>query len=359
MIIKKNLHLKNIKRYRVSEGRDLEKGLRLDRNEKVDNWPKDFIKTVLASKPDGFFSMYPEITPLYTKLANHLRVSEKQLLITSGIDGSIKNLFSVLLEEGDKIGVFSPTYLMYEIYSEIFKIDFFPLTYSTDYKLKQDELDKFLSLNPKILFVPNPNQPIESSLTLNELKELASKCKKKNCFLVIDEAYFMLGADTGITLLKDFNNIIILRTFSKAFGVPSIRAGFTISTEENMEVISKMRIAHELSSTSIAIAEYLLDNFSIVENYCEKLKKSRDQVLNELKNIGIEVRGKHGNYLLITFENEEIAKNVVSFLKKKLIYVKGPYKGVWKRCIGVTIGIEEKMKPFISAMKEVKKSILI
>ena len=150
----------------MSEGRDLEKGLRLDRNEKVDNWPKDFIKTVLASKPDGFFSMYPEITPLYTKLANHLRVSEKQLLITSGIDGSIKNLFSVLLEEGDKIGVFSPTYLMYEIYSEIFKIDFFPLTYSTDYKLKQDELDKFLSLNPKILFTNSVRKPSITDMTI-------------------------------------------------------------------------------------------------------------------------------------------------------------------------------------------------
>tara|TARA_Y100000590_G_scaffold470639_1_gene667265 strand:- start:4153 stop:5229 length:1077 start_codon:yes stop_codon:yes gene_type:complete len=357
MIIKKNLHLKNLKRFRVSEGRNLKLGLRLDRNEKVDNWPEDFINKVLESKPEGFFSMYPEITPLYKKLSEHLKVSDKQILITSGIDGSIKNLFAVLTEEGDKIGVFSPTYLMYEIYSEIFKTKFFPLTYSSDYKFIKNELDDFLSQNPKILFVPNPNQPIESSLNLSELKELAQKCKNKNCFLVLDEAYYMLGADTGISLLKDFDNVIILRTFSKAFGVPSIRAGFTISTEENMEVISKMRLAHELSSTSIAVAEYLLDNFHIVEEYCNKLKKSRDKTLSEIKKLGFEVRGKHGNYLLITFKNNEIANNVVNFLKEKLIYVKGPYKGPWNKCIGVTIGIEEKMKSFILAMKEAKKSI--
>ena len=357
MIIKQNLHLKSLKRFRVSEGRNLEKGLRLDRNEKVDNWPKDFINKVLADKPEGFFSMYPEITPLYKKLANHLKINEKQILITSGIDESIKNLFASLTAPGDKVAVFSPTYLMYEIYSNIFRIKFHPLTYSEDYKLKKDELDQFLSLNPTILFVPNPNQPIESSLSLNELKELALKCKQKNCFLVLDEAYYMFGADTGISLLKEFDNVIILRTFSKAFGVPSIRTGFTISTEENMEIISKMRIAHELSSTSIAIAEYLLDNFYIVENYCQQIKKSRDMILSEINKLGLEARGKHGNYILIKFASEKIANNLVNFLKKRLIYVKGPYKDHWKKCIAVSIGVKEKMKPFMLVMKEAKGSI--
>tara|TARA_B100001765_G_C19497168_1_gene337234 strand:+ start:948 stop:2024 length:1077 start_codon:yes stop_codon:yes gene_type:complete len=357
MIIKKKLHLRNLKRFRVSEGRNLEKGLRLDRNEKVDNWPKDFINKVLSSKPEGFFSMYPEITPLYKKLAKHLKVSEKQILITSGIDDSIKNLFAVLTEPGDNVAVFSPTYLMYEIYSKIYKVKFYPLTYSQDYKLKKEELDQFLSSKPTILFIPNPNQPIESSLSLNELKKLALKCKEKNCFLVLDEAYYLFGADTGISLLKEFENVIILRTFSKAFGAPSIRAGYTISTEENMEIISKMRIAHELSSTSIAIAEYLLDNFYIVQNYCKQITQSRDITLTEINNLGLEARGKHGNYLLIRFKSEEIANNVVNFLRKKLIYVKGPYQDPWKKCIGVTVGIKEKMKPFLLAMKEAKGSI--
>ena len=62
MIITKNLHLQDIKRFRVSEGRDLEQGLRLDRNEKVDLWPEDFISKVLVSKPKSFFSTYPEIS---------------------------------------------------------------------------------------------------------------------------------------------------------------------------------------------------------------------------------------------------------------------------------------------------------
>ena len=86
-------------------------------------------------------------------------------------------------------------------------------------------LNNFLNSDPKILFLPNPNQPIESSLSLNELRETAIKCKNKNCLLVIDEAYNLFGADSGLPLIKEFNNVVILRTFSKAFGVPSIRTG--------------------------------------------------------------------------------------------------------------------------------------
>ena len=76
-----------------------------------------------------------------------------------------------------------------------------------------------------------------------------------------------------------------------------------------------------------------------------------------INDLSLKARGKHGNYILIKFENEKIANNVVNFLKKKLIYVKGPYKDPWKKCIGVSIGIKEQMKPFILAMKEAKGSI--
>ena len=77
MFIKKNLHLKKIERKRVAEGRNLIKGLRLDRNEKVDLWPKDFIKKVLKKPPS--FSTYPEITGLYKQIAKFEKVKEDQI----------------------------------------------------------------------------------------------------------------------------------------------------------------------------------------------------------------------------------------------------------------------------------------
>ena len=118
--------------------------------------------------------------------------------------------------------------------------------------------------------MPNPNQPIENTFSKKEIFKLAKRCKKINCFLVVDEAYYHFGSQTAVPLIKKFNNVIILRTFSKAFGVPSIRAGYTLSNKDNMKIISKARIAHELSSVSIAVAEYLLDNYDLVKQNCKK-----------------------------------------------------------------------------------------
>ena len=75
----------------------------------------------------------------------------------------------------------------------------------------------------------------------------------------------------------------------------------------------------------------------------------------DLKSIGLNVRGKHGNYILVTFKTEEVAKNIVKFLKEKLIYVKGPYLKPWNMCICFTVGPQEYMKKFISAIKEAKE----
>jgi Histidinol-phosphate/aromatic aminotransferase and cobyric acid decarboxylase len=121
-----------------------------------------------------------------------------------------------------------------------------------------------------------------------------------------------------------------------------------------MEIISKMRIAHELSSTSIAVAEYLLDNFHIVDEYVKKIIISRDKTLKEIKDLGLYARGRHGNYIFIKFKTESVAKQIVNSLKKKFIYVKGPYKTPYENCICITVGVEEKMKPFITEMKNLK-----
>ena len=110
-----------------------------------------------------------------------------------------------------------------------------------------------------------------------------------------------------------------------------------------------------MNSVSIAIAEYLLDNIDMVMNYCEKIKNSRNLILKDLKNLGLNVRGQHGNYILITFKSEEIAKNLVRFLKEELIYVKGPYLKPWNMCICFTVGPQEYMKKFLSRMLAAKK----
>jgi histidinol-phosphate/aromatic aminotransferase/cobyric acid decarboxylase-like protein len=129
--------------------------------------------------------------------------------------------------------------------------------------------------------------------------------------------------------------------------VPSIRVGLTIANKNIMEIISKPRLAHELSSISIAIAEYLIDNFEIVQKNCTEVVDSRNFISNELKKLGLEVHGSNGNYLLITFHSNSQASKIVEYLRENKIYVKGPWKDPWSKSITISIGPKKIMQKFL------------
>ncbi len=356
MFLTKKSYLRDIKRVRISEERDLVNGLRLDRNEKVDNWPKDFILEALKSKPAAFFSIYPDLSGLYKKLASHLSVKEEQVLVFSGIDGVIKTLFEVLIEPNECVGVLYPTYAMYDVYAKLFQAKMIHVDYKPDFSMDSDSFKSFLKSNPRIFFLPNPNQPIESCFSLEELRHMARQCLEVGCLFVVDEAYHYFGAESAIPLVDEFENVVVMRTFSKAFGVPSIRLGYMVSSTENMELLSKTRFAHEANALSAAVAEYLLDHFEIVKNYTDKINESRAYIKEELKKLGIFSYGNKGNYLLIDLKTAENCKKCVEFLRERKIYVKGPWSAPWDRYITVTLGIKDLMDRFLVEMKEFQKN---
>ena len=351
MFIQRKNYLRKIARIRVSEGRDLDNGLRLDRNEKADVWPKQVMSDIFLKKPDWFLSVYPESTRLYQKLAKFHGVDESELLLTSGIDGGLKTLYEVMTEPGDLVGTVAPTYAMYQVYPKLFQLQSEDIVYTADLKFGFKQFDEFLAKRPTMFFLPNPNQPIESSFTLAELDELARRTLAANCLFVIDEAYHLFGSQSGVELIRKYENVVIARTFSKGFGVPSIRLGYLISNRDNMNVLSKTRFAHESNSLSNAVAEHLLDNYSMVEQYNAKVISAREQIKVTLAELGITAHGTTGNYLLLDLKEAARAAAYVAFLKEQKIYIKGPWSAPWDRFTTITLGPIEVMARFVDATR--------
>ena len=352
MFIQRSQYLRKINRLRVSEGRDLENGLRLDRNEKVEAWGEEFISSIFKDKPSWLLSVYPENDSLYKKLSNFLNIRKENLLLTSGIDGGIKTIFEIMTSPGDLVGVVSPTYAMYKVYSDLYQTTLEEIQYEKNNKLNLDKIVEFINKKPSIFFFPNPNQPIEDTLKFEQIAFLAEECKKNNCLFFIDEAYHYFGADSSINLIKDFENVVVARTFSKGFGVPSIRLGYLISNESNMEIISKMRFAHESNTLSNLVAEHLIDNFEVVQNYINEIIDSRNELKVSLKKLGIEAFGETGNYLLLNLKSSENAIRFAGFMKTKKIYIKGPWNGNYSNFLTITLGPMRLMKKFLIAVEE-------
>ena len=341
-----------VKRLRIPENRDLKNGLRLNRNERVDNFEKSILEKIFKRVKNYDLGKYPDHQVIYDSLSKFLKLKKENVLISSGSDGSIKSIFEIFLSKNDKIAVLSPTYAMYQVYSDVFKTKLIKIGYNKDYRLNRKQLIDIINhKNIKVLFIPNPNQPIEDIISKKEMTKLCEICKKNKILLVVDEAYYMFGAPTAASLIKKFNNLIILRTFSKSLGIPSVRFGFILANRKIISIMNSYRLSYESNFLTDTVVKYFIDNFQIIKNYINKVKLGREYVRSECKKLGFDVIGKYSNFLLIDFKNNMLKKKLTTKLNKKKIYVKSNYSGILQNTILVTCGSKQIMKKFIKTLK--------
>ncbi len=305
------------KRFRIPETRDLINGIRLNRNERVENFKKGIFKKIFNKMNDYDLGKYSDQSEIYKMLSKYLKQKQENLVITSGIDGSIKSIFEIFIDKGEQVGVLSPTYVMYEVYGNIFKTKIIKIGYK-NFKLEKEEIYKIIKKGKiRILFLPNPNQPIEDNLSLNEIKKILTLCKKKKILLVIDEAYHMFGCDTASSLCKNNENILVLRTFSKSFGLPSIRFGYVIAHKKLIHIFNTYRLSYESNLLSDTTVKYFINNNKIIKSYISQVKQGRDYLKKKLISMKFNVIGGKSNFLLIDFKNIEILKEILDEFKKK------------------------------------------
>lgn len=344
-------HLVKIERKRTSVGRDLEYGLRLDRNERVTNFPKKIIKDMLNQVPDYIFNTYPDVDSLYAKLAGWLGVKAEEVYITNAITEGIRIVFETVVSPNDKVIVLSPTFPMYEIYAKIYQADYSPLYFKSDLSLDLDSLLNSIDNKTCLVCLPNPNLPIENFFSLKQIRRIADKCKECDSILAIDEAYAFFGAETALPLIREFDNIIVFQTFSKAFGLAGIRLGYMVSIKNNIDYLMRTRSLVESNGISMAIGEYMLEHAEIMKKYTEEVKEGAEYVKEQLKKLGYRFHGgSYTNGMLIFLESKDATEDLLRYLKKEKIYLRGSFEPPIDNCIRLTLGPKPIMEKVIVSL---------
>jgi len=346
-------HIQQMDRYQTSEGRDLEVGLRLDRNEKVSTFPQEILDDVFSSFQGFSLSASPDAASLYEKISDDLNMEKDHIFVTTGITEGIRVLYDLYAQEGDNVICLDPTYPMYWIYAEMYKIEYRKFTYNEstlkpDYESLYNQIDN----KTKIVFIPNPNLPIESCFSIDEIKKIASICMEKNVLLVIDEAYYYFGAPTVLDLIKDFKNLIVFRTFSKAYGLAAIRLGFMVSNPELINYFSKSRSIVESNTLSMQVAEYFLEHPVLRESHVQEVKQGAQYIHQELKKLGLRYYGgEFTNGLVIFLKSGEDSNKIVLFMEQQKIYIRGAFEAPFENVIRISLGSLEAMEKFIYYLK--------
>lgn len=337
-------------RYQTSLGRDLGHGQRLDRNEKVTNFPSKVFQDILRSFPPHIISASPEADALYEKIAKALQVDRSKVYITCGITEGVRFVLETLTHPGDNIVVLDPTYPMYRVYAEFFQLEYRKMRVNSDLKADIQSLYDNIDEKTAVVAIPNPNLPVETALSRHELLPVLKFCQTRDIVVIIDEAYHYFGAESLLDMVDHYDNLIVMRTFSKAFGGAGLRLGFMVSQAENINYFSKTRSIVESNTFSMRVGEYLLDHPQIMHDHVKEVKAGAQYLKNELKKAGIRFHGGDlTNGILIFLDSPAAVKETVEYLREKKIYIRGSFEPPFESCIRVSLGPVSSMRIFMAA----------
>jgi histidinol-phosphate aminotransferase len=261
--------------------------------------------------------LYPEPFHLYGKLAQFHNVKKEQLLLTCGSEQALRYVFDTFLGYGDKVVHPYPTFGMIEVYTHYRRSEVGQLAYDENRQLSLDKIIEAIDDQTRLFYLANPDSPTGTAYTLDEVEKIANHCcSNTNTIFLLDEAYFPFYAIDSLSLLQKYPNLIITRTFSKAWGLAGARVGYIISNEENIELLRRQKLIDELNSLSIQLCMQALDHPEIVERNVNQVHKWKE-IFKRQKSDTISYLETEGNY--ITLKSTELQSNLNALKENKII----------------------------------------
>lgn len=315
----------------------------LERNERTIDFPPEVLADLRELLTGFVLRAYPEMDELYATLASWSGYSGTELLATDGADGAIHRVFAIYVSEGDEVVTMTPTYAMYSVYCEAYRARVRHLTFDADLTLPFERVLAAATPGTRLFALVNPNQPIESCFELDQLRQLAARCREHDTLLLVDEAYHHFCEITAAPLVREFENVVVARTLSKAFGLAGLRIGYLIGSPQLIGALRILKPIYEVSHLNAAIATYLLRRPEIMTSYLAQVRAGREVLERFFTSRGCTVQGKHSNTILVGLDGLASAATVASDLAAVGWLIKAETKEPIPNHLRITIGPPDQM----------------
>ncbi len=308
----------------------------------------------ISKYPDGKFK---ELTSIISKKYN---CKQNQVICGSGSDEIIQMLCQLFLNKGDEVVVPEFSFLMYRIYSKIVgaKVVF---SKEKNFKVSNDEILKKITKRTKIVFIANPNNPTGTYISKNQLLDLRKRLNKK-ILLVVDDAYFeyMLNEDykSGLELFKNKNNVFILRTFSKIYGLASLRVGWGYGSKKIIDALYKIKPPFNVNKIAQECAVESLKDKSFIKKSVKHNLDWAKKIQKEMNLYNIQTNEIGPNFFLLDFKSCKLSSNFVERkLERSGIILREMNSYGIKNCLRLTIGNAKENILLIKQMKKIFKNV--
>jgi histidinol-phosphate aminotransferase len=345
-LVRKNIL--NLKPYTSARDENLS-GILLDANENSIGSTFNEIKELNLNRyPD------PLQNDLRELVSDYLKISKENLFFGVGSDEIIDLLIRIFCEpRKDKIIIPEPTYGMYKVAADINNVPVISVLLNDDFQINDEEINKNFTLDIKIIFLCSPNNPTGNLLRKENVLNL---CKKYNSIIIVDEAYIDFAEKFSlVNKVKNYSNLIVMRTFSKAWGLAGTRLGYCIANEEIIKILLKVKAPYNINSLTRYAIKQALKNKSLRNSYIKEILEEREKLREELLLLpGIsKIFESDANFLLIKCAN---AKNVlIKLAERKIIIRDRSTQPKLEDCLRISVGTKEENRILLNALKEILK----
>lgn len=309
----------------------------------------------VADSRSAELNRYPDpyASELCTTVSRILGVEPANVLLTNGSDEAIDLLFKAFCEPGtDGIIICPPTYGMYAVTADIYNVRTDKVALRPDFTLDTDAVLKQAKISrAKMLFVCSPNNPTGNLVDKSEILRLQQEF---DGIVVVDEAYIDFAAP-GSSLAKeasDCDNLLVLQTFSKAWGLAGARLGKIIGNSALIRLFSTIKAPYNVNSMSQLVLKLVLEQTEALSQQVAELNRLREELGLSLEQLPFcnTVYPSSANYLLVRFKD---GNQVFNFLRQRGIIVRNRHnEPMCNNCLRITVGNQTENKTLIDALKE-------
>lgn len=339
-----NESIKNTQRVFPMQGRyDY---LRYDMNENPEGLPLDFVEEVKKEITPEFLAIYPEPDRFLNKYAKYMGVEYDNVMATNGSDMAIRYLLETFGECGKKVVTVAPSFEMYWVNCKILGYEHVPVPYNADMTMDVNNILTAIDGDTRVVVLLNPNNPVGNVYTNEEAEAIVKKADEVGALVIVDEAYHYFYPMTFLNLVKKYDNVAVLRTFSKLFSIAACRLGVITASKEIIHYAKNAKLTFDANAIALLFAERMLDHPEIEKYLIETERAGREYTLQALRNKGYECRDCQGNFIFVK-PNLEAHLLAERLEKEHKVLVKTFGNDLLKKYLRISTGSKQAMEKFL------------
>lgn len=316
--------------------------------------PSPMVEKVLKDMNKDRLRLYPDpdATELVETIADYYQVNSSQVFVGVGSDDVLGMAFLTFFNSEKPVIFPDITYSFYDVWADLFKIDYITKPLNQNFEIVKED---YFGENGGVIF-PNPNAPTAVEIGLEDIEDIVKS--NQDVVVIVDEAYADFGDVTALDLIEKYENLLVVRTYSKSRALAGMRIGYAIGSEKLIEALKAVKFSYNsytMNMTSIDAGVAAMKDDVYFKEIVSKILKTREDAKIKLEELGFTFTDSKTNFLFAK-HNTLRAEVIFEELKKRNIFVRYFNKPRIDNYLRITIGTDEEMDVLYQALKEIVRA---